>query len=248
MRNLCRTVQGIAPQSRSFSVGMEPSSLLQRNREWASKQEPELFEQMSSGQAPEFLWIGCADSRVPAASLMQLKPGDVFVHRNVANVIVPSDLNSQAVLQYAVHTLKVRHIIVCGHHQCGGVQAAMDDACDHGVIDIWLDHVREARNAVQDRLDALPEKERWQAMCELNALAQARNVARTTAVRSAWRKKQPLAVYAWCYGLNDGLLRDLGCTLESREDIDEVFAKAVDSVFARYAPAPDSASTPTQCQ
>jgi len=187
--------------------------LFDNNRRWATgmrAKDPQFFERLVRQQSPEFLWIGCSDSRVPANEIVGLLPGEMFVHRNVANVVVPTDLNCLSVLQYAVDVLGVRHVIVCGHYGCGGVRAALEGA-RHGLVDSWLQHVRDVQHAHAARLDALADAdERHEVLCELNVATQVRNVCETTVVRDAWRRGQALAVHGWIYSLADGLLRDLG--------------------------------------
>jgi carbonic anhydrase len=186
--------------------------LFANNRAWAAKmtrQNPEFFSRLSSQQAPEYLWIGCADSRVPANEIVGLAPGELLVHRNVANVVVHADLNCLSVLQFAVEVLNVKHIIVCGHYGCGGVRAALrDDRL--GLVDNWLRHVQDVRWKHQGELDRLPsEQQRHDRLCELNVREQVINVSQTTVVRDAWTRGQPLSVHGWIYDLHDGLLRDL---------------------------------------
>ena len=191
-------------------------SLFDNNRIWAqriSEEQPGFFEQLSKLQAPEYLWIGCADSRVPANEIINLPPGEVFVHRNIANVVVHTDLNCLSVIQYAVEVLKVKHIIVCGHYGCGGVRAAME-ANSHGLIDNWLRHIRDVYRFYRDQLDAIEDLEaRKDRLCELNVVEQVLNVCNTTMVRDAWASGQELAVHGWIYRLEDGLLRDLDVTV-----------------------------------
>lgn len=194
--------------------------LLQRNRSWAesvSKEDPEFFSRLAQQQAPHYLWIGCADSRVPANQIMGLPPGEIFVHRNVANVVVHSDLNCLSVVQYALEVLKVRHIIVCGHYGCGGVRNALHDTRS-GLIDNWLRHVQDVRNRNRDELRELKDDhERLMRLCELNVLAQAVNVAQTTLLQDAWERKQEVSIHALIYGLDNGILRKLGPTLSDRD-------------------------------
>jgi len=192
--------------------------LFDNNRAWATKmtrQDPEFFTRLSNQQAPTYLWIGCADSRVPANEIVGLAPGELFVHRNVANVVVHADLNCLSVLQFAVEALKVRHVIVCGHYGCGGVRAALrDDRL--GLVDNWLRHVQDVRWKHQTELDVLPtEEKRHDRLCELNVVEQVVNVSQTTIVRDAWARGQPLDVHGWIYDLHDGLLRDLGVSVNS---------------------------------
>ncbi len=186
--------------------------LLENNQAWArriNREQPGFFEQLSKQQNPEYLWIGCADSRVPANEIVNLPAGEVFVHRNIANVVVHTDLNCLSVLQYAVEVLKVKHIIVCGHYGCGGVDAAMD-AEDYGLIDNWLRHIRDVYRFHREQLDAIEDAEkRKDRLCELNVIEQVSNVCNTTVTRNAWQRGQQLTVHGWVYHLTDGLIRDL---------------------------------------
>lgn len=188
------------------------SDLLANNRAWALEQtqrDPDFFKRLCSIQTPDYLWIGCSDSRVPANEIVGLVAGELFVHRNVANVVTPDDINGVAVIQYAVEVLNIKHIIVCGHYRCGGVEAALDGTL-HGPLERWLQHVRNVRTAHAMELDQLTEPEaRWRRLCELNVAAQVQAVSRVPAVREAWQRHQPLAVHGWIYDLRDGLLRDL---------------------------------------
>lgn len=189
--------------------------LFDSNREWAERierEKPGFFEQLSKQQNPEYLWIGCADSRVPANEIISLPPGEVFVHRNIANLVVHTDLNCLSVIQYAVEVLKVKHVIVCGHYGCGGVRASMDDS-SHGLIDNWLRHIRDVYRYHRDTLDAIEDLgERHDRLCEMNVIEQVSNVCNTTMVRDAWAKGHKLVVHGWIYHLKDGLLRDLNVT------------------------------------
>ena len=189
--------------------------LFENNRRWAAdmiRQDPEFFQRLSMQQAPGYLWIGCSDSRVPANQITGLLPGEMFVHRNIANVVVHADLNCLSTIQFAVDVLEVKHIIVCGHYGCGGVLAALRD--DHvGLADNWLRHVQDVRWKHQVEVDRLgTEEERHHRLCELNVAEQVVNVAQTTVVRDAWERGQQLGVHGWIYDLRDGLLRDLGVT------------------------------------
>ena len=192
------------------------NDLFANNRAWATRmarQDPDFFTRLSSQQAPQYLWIGCADSRVPANEIVGLAPGELFVHRNVANVVVHADLNCLSVLQFAVEVLKVQHIIVCGHYGCGGVGAALRDE-RLGLVDNWLRHVQDVRWKHQTELDGLPtEQKRHDRLCELNVVEQVLNVSQTTVVRDAWARGQQLEVHGWIYDLHDGLLRDLGVSV-----------------------------------
>lgn len=189
--------------------------LFDNNREWARRiehEQPGFFETLSKQQNPEYLWIGCADSRVPANEIINLPPGKVFVHRNIANVVVHTDLNCLSVIQYAVEILKVKHIIVCGHYGCGGIRAAMETG-SHGLIDNWLRHIRDVYRFHCEHLDAIQDPaEQRDKLCELNVVEQVQNVCNTTVVRNAWASGRQLAVHGWIYRLEDGLLRDLGIT------------------------------------
>jgi carbonic anhydrase len=189
------------------------SHLFEKNRTWAAettRQDPQFFELLSRQQAPPYLWIGCSDSRVPANQIVGLLPGEMFVHRNVANVVVHTDLNCLSAIQFAVDVLRVRDIIVCGHYGCGGVLAAMRDE-KLGLIDNWLRHVQDVRGKHQAQLEAIPsEEDRHKRLCELNVIEQVLNVSQTTVVRDAWARGQDVAVHGWVYDLRDGLLRDLG--------------------------------------
>ncbi|AMN46288.1 carbonate dehydratase [Steroidobacter denitrificans] len=197
-------------------------TLLERNRSWArnvKQQDPGFFERLARQQAPHYLWIGCADSRVPANQIMGLSPGEIFVHRNVANIVVHSDLNCLSVIQYALEVLRVRHIIVCGHYGCGGVRAALHDRRS-GLIDNWLRHVQDVRNRNRDELRELKDDHlRLTRLCELNALAQAINVAETTLLQDAWSREQPVSIHALVYGLEDGILHKLGTSLTDEESL-----------------------------
>ena len=188
------------------------AQLFDNNRKWAAQitaARPGFFRTLSAQQSPAYLWIGCSDSRVPANEIVGLLPGELFVHRNVANVVVHSDLNCLSVLQFAVDVLKVKHIIVCGHYGCGGVKAALENA-KLGLIDNWLRHVQDVRQQHAAEIDALDSSARLDRLCELNVLAQARHVSETTIVQDARARRQAVQVHAWAYGLHDGLLRDLG--------------------------------------
>ena len=199
--------------------------ILAGNRRWAAgarQNDPQFFERLAVQQAPRYMWIGCADSRVPATEICGLTPGEIFVHRNVANVVVHTDLNCLSVLQYAVQVLQVGHVIVCGHLGCGGVRAALrGDRL--GLIDNWLQHVRDVALAHEERLAAIAdERARWDLLCKLNVAEQVRNVSRTTVVQHAWRSGQPLSVHGVVYGIEDGLLLDLGLELTGVGDDDAV--------------------------
>jgi len=199
--------------------------LFDSNRAWAEairEREPEFFRTLARQQSPEYLWIGCSDSRVPATQLVALSPGEMFVHRNVANLVVHTDLNCLSVMQFAVDALKVRHIIVCGHYGCGGVKAALENA-RLGLIDNWLRHVQDVAEKHSAALSrAADDNERLRLLCELNAREQVLNACRTTIVQAAWERGQELSVHGWIYGIEDGLLRDLGVCVTCPEDFASV--------------------------
>ena len=198
--------------------------LLERNRQWSRDlhaAKPDFFQRLTEQQSPKYLWIGCSDSRVPANQILGLLPGEIFVHRNVANVVVHSDLNCLSVIQFAVDVLKIRHIIVCGHYGCGGVAAAMRDD-KLGLIDNWLRHVQDVRNRNRDELGRLPDDpSRMTRLCELNVLSQAINVAETTLLQDAWSRGQPIAIHSLIYGLDNGILRQLGPSLEAPAAVEQ---------------------------
>jgi carbonic anhydrase len=198
------------------------SNLFENNRAWAAemtRQDPEFFTRLAGQQAPQYLWIGCSDSRVPANQIVGLLPGEMFVHRNVANVVVHTDLNCLSAIQFAVEVLGVAHIIVCGHYGCGGVLAALRDQ-KSGLIDNWLRHVQDVRWKYAAHLDALDsEEQRHRRLCELNVIEQVVNVTRTTVVRDAWARNQPLTVHGWVYDISDGLLRDLDLCVSGEADV-----------------------------
>jgi carbonic anhydrase len=191
--------------------------LFDNNRRWAADvtaRDPHFFETLSQQQLPKYLWIGCSDSRVPANEIVGLLPGELFVHRNVANVVVHTDLNCLSVLQFALDVLKVEHVIVCGHYGCGGVEAA-EAGRSLGLVDNWLRHVQDVRDRHRAILDVCGDRTaRVNRLCELNVIEQVRNVSQTTVVQDAWRRGQTLAVHGWIYALRDGLLRDLGLTAD----------------------------------
>ena len=205
-------------------------SLFKNNRAWADRiraQHPDFFEQLAQQQNPRFLWIGCSDSRVPANEIVGLMPGEVFVQRNIANVVVHSDLNCLSVIQFAVEVLKVQHIMVVGHYGCGGVRAALFDQ-RVGLADNWLHHVHDVRDKHAEALMAIGLNEgRLDRLCELNVIEQVANVCQTTIVRDAWENGQELAVHGWVYGLKNGLLRDLNVTVINREEAAGVCKSAI---------------------
>jgi carbonic anhydrase len=197
------------------------SHLFQNNRDWAARvtaERPDFFQQLAAQQSPEYLWIGCSDSRVPANQIVGLLPGELFVHRNVANVVVHTDLNCLSVLQFAIDVLKVRHVIVCGHYGCGGVRAALDHA-KLGLTENWLRHVQDVRSKHAATITAIEDPDlRLRRLCELNVIEQALHVCETTVVRDAWERGQPVTVHGWIYDLHDGLLRDLAFVVTGGDD------------------------------
>ena len=203
--------------------------LFGRNRDWARsmrEREPEFFEKLVKQQSPDYLWIGCADSRVPANEITGLDPGEVFVHRNVANVVVHSDLNALSTIQFAVEHLKVEHIMVVGHYGCAGVRAAMRGT-RVGLADNWLRHVHDVRLRHRKRLDHLEFGEQENILCEMNVIEQVGNIALTTTIQDAWARGQQVAVHGWVYGLHNGLLKDLHVTMHEPDTVVDVFAAAL---------------------
>jgi len=214
------------------------NNLFELNGKWAAgmeQREPGFFTRLLNQQSPQYLWIGCADSRVPANELVGLLPGELFVHRNVANVVAHSDLNALSVIQYAVDALKVRHVIVVGHSKCGGVTAALNNT-RVGVVDNWLRHVQDVRNAHLEFLHELPEDRRVDALVELNVLEQARNVCLSTVIEDAWHRGQSVVVHGWVYGLHNGLLEDLSFTVEHMDDVPLAYQRALYALKLRYLP------------
>ncbi len=208
--------------------------LLTKNRDWAAsmvRTDPGFFERLTGQQAPRYLWIGCSDSRVPANQIVGLLPGEMFVHRNIANVVVHADLNCLSTIQFAVDVIRVEHIIVCGHHGCGGVLAALRDD-KLGLVDNWLRHVQDVRRKHQAQLDTLEtEALRHSRLCELNVIEQVVNVSQTTVVRDAWARGQALAVHGWIYAIRDGLLQDLGICVTEEADLAPGFEAACASLL-----------------
>ena len=210
-------------------MAQELDDLLQRNRAWAAateKRDPGFFTRLAHQQSPRYMWIGCADSRVPANEITGLDPGEVFVHRNVANVVVHSDLNALSTIQFAVEHLKVKHIIVVGHYGCAGVRAAMR-GIRVGLADNWLRHVQDVRLRHRKRLDHLPPDEQENILCEMNVIEQVGNVALSTVLQDAWARGQEVAVHGWVYGVGDGLLKNLEVTMDRQETVVDVFAAAI---------------------
>ena len=206
--------------------------LLDNNRTWATRMEqqrPGFFSQLAHQQSPKYLWIGCSDSRVPANEITGLDPGEVFVHRNIANVVVHSDLNALSVIQYAVDHLKVEHIMVVGHYGCGGVLAALRGT-RVGLADNWLRHVYDVKMRHRQRLDHLTIAVQEDVLCEMNVIEQVGNVAMSNVMQDAWARGQQVAVHGWCYGLKDGLVKDMGVSMQGPNDVVPVFRNA----FRRY--------------
>lgn len=203
---------------------LEP--LFLKNREWAESittSDPEFFKKLALQQSPEYLWIGCSDSRVPANQIVGLLPGEVFVHRNVANMVVHTDFNCLTVLQYAIDVLKVKHVMIVGHYDCGGVRAAFYGE-DNGLIDNWLRNIKDVQRMNMARIEALSDDDaRISLLCELNVISQVANVCHTTIAQNAWDRGQELEVHGWIYGVEDGLLKDLGCSMSSADQIPEIY-------------------------
>ncbi|MGB4557505.1 MAG: carbonate dehydratase [Burkholderiaceae bacterium] len=211
-------------------------SLFDHNREWASQMErerPDFFTRLGSQQQPKYMWIGCSDSRVPANQITGLEPGEVFVHRNVANVVVHSDLNALSTIQFAVERLKVEHVIVCGHYGCSGVQAALEGT-RIGLADNWIRHVQDVRDRHWHLLDRLPPEKRLHALCELNVIEQVVNVCVSTVMVDAWAKGQQVSIHGWVYGVHDGLLQDLKMAISDPDSIEAHYQIALDSVVAAH--------------
>jgi carbonic anhydrase len=210
--------------------------LFAHNRAWAAQMErdrPGFFSALSQQQAPKYMWVGCSDSRVPANQITGLDPGEVFVHRNVANVVVHSDLNALSTIQFAVDVLKVQHIIVCGHYGCGGVQATLENR-RVGLADNWIRHVTDVRDRHRGILDNLTPKERFDALVELNVIEQVVNVCVSTVMTDAWAKGQKVTVHGWAYGVHDGLLHDLHMSVDGHESIEPAYHDAVEAVVAAH--------------
>lgn len=200
--------------------------ILDNNKKWVENKlaiSPNYFKNLAEGQNPPLLWIGCSDSRVPANEIIGAEPGEVFVHRNIANMVVHSDMNMLSVLDYAVNALKVKHVIVCGHYGCGGVKAAMGNT-SIGIIDNWIRHIKDVYRFHQDELDAIEnEKERFNKFVEINVKEQVMDLAKTSIVQNAWKNGQELSLHGWVYGLNDGYVTDLGVNFSCDKDLDQVY-------------------------
>jgi carbonic anhydrase len=213
-------------------MSSELNELFVHNRAWAAqmeKERPGFFTGLKSQQKPRYMWIGCSDSRVPANQITGLEPGEVFVHRNVANVVVPTDLNCLSTIQFAVDQLKVEHLMVVGHYGCGGVRAALEDI-RVGLADNWLRHVKDVRDRHRHLLAMLPEHGRVDALCELNVIEQVLNVAYTTVMQDAWSRGQSITLHGWIYGLQDGLLQNLHMTVSGNDELEALYAKALSGV------------------
>lgn len=199
-------------------------NLFKKNRKWAEKvkkSDPDFFLNLSKQQKPKYLWIGCSDSRVPANEIVGMLPGEIFVHRNIANLVIHTDLNCLSVIQYAVEVLKVKHIIVCGHYGCGGIQAAIDNV-EHGLIDNWLRNIKDLYRYHLAKINTLPsEIEKINLLCELNVVEQVTNICHTTMVQSAWKSGQELSVHGWIYSIEDGILKDLNICITNLDEISQ---------------------------
>ena len=205
------------------------NDLFVHNREWAARMErerPGFFSSLTQQQQPRYMWIGCSDSRVPANQITGLEPGEVFVHRNVANVVVPTDLNCLSTIQFAVDQLKVEHLMVVGHYGCGGVRAALENS-RIGLADNWLLHVKDVRNRHAALLEALPPQHRLDALCELNVIEQVVNVAQTTVMQDAWQRGQGVTLHGWVYGVSDGLLKDLHVSAAGNDSLEAAYRDAI---------------------
>jgi carbonic anhydrase len=222
-----------ANDTSSANGGLSP--LLENNRRWSNRlrrEDPEFFVRLASAQAPNYLWIGCSDSRVPANQIVGLLPGEIFVHRNVANVVVHADLNCLSVLQFAIDVLRVEHVIVTGHYGCGGVAAALADR-RLGLVDNWLRHVQDVARKYENLLVGTPAAERHDRLCELNVIEQVNNVCQTTIVQDAWARGQRVVVHGFVYSLSDGLLRSMGVDIAGAPQVADTLRAAADSLPAK---------------
>ncbi len=229
-------VTGAATPGSSITL----DELLERNREWSERvnaEDPGFFDRLSQQQAPEYLWIGCSDSRVPANQIIDMAPGEVFVHRNIANVVVHTDLNCLSVIQFAVDVLKVKHIIVVGHYGCGGVHAALH-GLRVGLADNWIRHVGDVADKHADCIAHVHESERHDRLCELNAIEQVQNVCMTTIVRDAWSRGQPLSVHGWVYSLRNGRVHNTGMDVDSFESLQSAYTRAIATVHSTHGGSP----------
>lgn len=213
--------------------------LFSHNRAWAAQMEaerPGFFTSLVEQQTPKYMWIGCSDSRVPANQITGLEPGEVFVHRNVANIVVHSDLNALSAIQFAVERLKVQDIMIVGHYGCSGVQAALEGA-RIGLADNWLRHIQDVRHRHRQLLDSLPEEARANALCEINVIEQVVNVSVSTVMVDAWARGQAVKIHGWVFGVHDGLLQDLKMTITNPAELDALYSKAIDRVWAHWSAA-----------
>lgn len=229
-------VNGAANPGSSITL----DELLERNREWSERvnaEDPDFFNRLSQQQAPEYLWIGCSDSRVPANQIIDMAPGEVFVHRNIANVVVHTDLNCLSVIQFAVDVLKVKHIIVVGHYGCGGVHAALH-GLRVGLADNWIRHVGDVADKHAGCIAHVHESERHDRLCELNAIEQVQNVCMTTIVRDAWSRGQALSVHGWVYSLRNGRVHNTGMDVDSFDTLQTAYARAIATVHATHGGSP----------
>lgn len=215
-----------------MNMSAKLSDIFTHNRQWAAQMEaqrPGFFTNLKAQQKPCYMWIGCSDSRVPANEIMGLAPGEVFVHRNIANVVVHSDLNALSTIQFAVEKLKVSHIMVVGHYGCSGVQAALENS-RIGLADNWLRHIKDVRNRHKHLLEEIPESKRADALCELNVIEQVINVTQSTVLQDAWMRGQEVTLHGWVYGLHDGLLQDLHITVNNNDDLEKLYTEALSNI------------------
>lgn len=216
----------------------EIDTLINNNREWSKRlesEDPGFFERLALTQKPRFLWIGCSDSRVPAERLTGLEPGELFVHRNVANQVIHTDLNCLSVVQYAVEVLKVEHIIICGHYGCGGVQAAVENP-ELGLINNWLLHIRDSWHKHKNIMDNVPAEQHFNKMCEINVIEQVYNLGNSTIMQSAWKRNQKVSIHGWVYAIHDGCLRDLAVTATCPETLEQRYRHTIANL-ADFAPS-----------
>ncbi len=210
--------------------------LLDNNRAWAERihlEDPDFFSQLSNQQNPEYLWIGCSDSRVSADALVDLMPGEIFVHRNVANLVVHTDLNCLSVLQYAVEVLKIKHVIICGHYNCGGIKATLDGS-RHGLIDNWLCHIHDIYRKHQDFLGKISDPDtRFDRLCEINVIEQVTNISQTTILQDAWLNKMDITVHGWIYLVREGRIRDLDISVGLNDSAEAISAEAIQRVYRK---------------
>jgi carbonic anhydrase len=234
MAELLTAVVRTAKHKNNLNMPTSISDLFAHNRAWAADMErtrPGFFTSLKSQQKPKYMWIGCSDSRVPANQITGLEPGEVFVHRNVANVVVHSDLNALSTIQFAVEMLKVEHVMVVGHYGCGGVQAALTNL-RIGLADNWIRHIQDVRDRHRQALEALPEGNRLDALVALNVVEQVVNVCQSTVMQDAWSRGQVIQVHGWVYGIHDGLLQDLRISVSGLDDLEVIYKQAIDGVLA----------------